>query len=26
VFAAINKFKQSMIPLSAEVALRIGFR
>ena len=26
VFAAINKLKQSMIPLSAEVALRIGFK
>jgi hypothetical protein len=26
VFAAINKLKQSLIPLSAEVALRIGFR
>ena len=26
VFAAINKLKQSMIPLSAEVAIQIGFK
>jgi hypothetical protein len=26
LFAAINKLKKSMIPLSAEVALQIGFR
>ena len=26
VFAAINKLKQSMIPLAAEVAIQIGFK
>jgi hypothetical protein len=26
VFVAINKLKQSMIPLAAEVALQIGFK
>ena len=26
VFAAINKLKQSMIPLTAEVAIQIGFK
>jgi hypothetical protein len=26
LFDAINKLKKSMIPLSAEVALQIGFR